>query len=84
MEIILRRLIQLYAWNWQFKNFLTKNWLSWRVVFEGLGVQMAKTMIQRTALSQDQALDMSWPSHCPGFHLSVTDDKQSLLATIKS
>ena len=31
--------IQLYAWDWHFEKFLTKKWVSWRVLFKGLGVQ---------------------------------------------
>ena len=31
---------QLYAWNWHFEEFITNNWVSWRLIFEGYGVQM--------------------------------------------
>ena len=31
--------IQLYAWNWHYKELLTwKMWVPWGVIFEGLGV----------------------------------------------
>ena len=50
------KIIQLYAWNWHFKKFLTKSWVSSRVVFEGvLGAQndvlLAKTMLQNTQIT---------------------------------
>ena len=31
--------IQFYAWDWHLKKFLTKKWVSWGVLFKGLGVQ---------------------------------------------